>query len=106
MNQLIPTGFTFLAAGSGRAAYVNDTKTIVAKVSLDSFGVFQSINESNLYKSGDKSRLARCMRVNENILLMEYLAPVFGPLPAWCLEYDNQVGVDMKGNLKAYDYGS
>jgi len=99
-------GYSLVGTGSKRAAYASPCKNHVIKVPIDPIGIMENFHENMKYKKGDKTKLAKCMLTPENLIIMEYVQPVqLANLPAWCEEFDNQVGINKSGALVAYDYG-
>jgi hypothetical protein len=105
-NRLKDNGYSLVGTGTKRAAYVSPCKKHVIKVPIDPIGIMENFHEHMRYKKGDRSKLAKCMLTPNSLIIMEYIQIVPNYLlPEWCEEFDNQVGLNKKGVLVAYDYG-
>jgi hypothetical protein len=107
---LVSKGYTVAGTGSKRCAYVCPEKKHVIKIPVTEIGIMENFFEDKKFKSGAyPGKVARCMLVANNLVIMEYVEPVVltkeTVLPYWCKEFDNQVGYNKKGQLVAYDYG-
>jgi len=86
------------------------SKFIVIKVPLNERGLIDVFHEAYLYSKKDDENLAPCKIVLINelpVLFMQKLKlDSVGNLPDWARNVDRcQVGLNSKGQFKAYDYG-
>ena len=86
------------------------SKFVVIKVPLNERGLIDVFHEAHLYSKKDDENLApsRIVLINElPVLFMQRLEiDTLQPLPDWAQNVDaRQVGLNPKGQFKAYDYG-
>lgn len=105
------------SVGRGRYGMINLKKNLVIKIPHNLRGIMDNISENNTFNKYLKNKndyipLAHCKlfsfnKSGFNLLLMEYLKPYnnIKDLPEWVRCVDCfQVGYDVKGNLKSFDY--
>lgn len=117
-----PEEFEYLGSGRHRQTYLHKNKGYVIKVARDAVnGIVANLEELEIFRYRDKradrldghdvERYARCRRLNDVAIVMEYVDPAMdsdfedGDIPSWTQEIDcGQVGWTAKGKLVAYDY--
>jgi len=115
IKQLLPNVLSRLEAKHGpffkaRHKAIFTSKFIVIKVPLNERGLIDVFHEAHLYSKKDDKNLApsKIVLINElPVLFMQKMDT--GPhdnLPDWAQNVDaKQVGLNIKGQFKAYDYG-
>lgn len=96
--------------GSGRHRITFASKRVVIKIPKSNAAISANHSEYGRFKLNKGEPLARCRLVTIlglPVIIMEKLdlSTHWNSLPSWSMSYDcGQVGLDRKGNFKAYDY--
>lgn len=105
--------YEYLSSGSKRKTYVSKDKSYVIKVPMKptKLGIEENLKEAKVYSEKPNTIYAKCELIENDLLKMEYVEPVFFTMsddyPDWITQIaEAQVGYNNDGVLVAYDYGS
>lgn len=104
-------GWTYIGSGKNRRVWRR--KNVVIKIAYNESGVMANKTENDIYHCYPNSYYAPCRVVKDNILMMRYVQVIddldfcqHHLIPNWALNLNDgpQVGMDLSGNILAYDY--
>lgn len=106
LNEYYEHRFLYIGRGRNRIAY-SISKNYIIKIPINQNGIDDNWYEATCFRKGNKNYpYARCRMFGDFILVMEKLNLNVIALPEWAKYIDcAQIGYDLRGKLKVYDYG-